>query len=79
MPKLNIIEWLRSFRLRQFNNDHVIVVKVYDNGRVIYRAERLTNDDYAPKSALGVANGLVSEEYGKFRREEKLARRRKGL
>lgn len=51
MPKLNIIEWFRSFRNRQFSEDH---------------------------SIMGVANGLVSQEYGKLRKEAKLASRRKG-
>ena len=78
MPKLNIIEWFRSFRIRQFSEDHSIVVNVYDNGRLVYRGERLYNDNYAPNSAMGVANGLVSQEYGKLRKEAKLASRQKG-
>lgn len=77
MLKLNIIEWLRSFRIRNFSEDHSVVVNVYDNGRCVYRGERLFNDNYAPYSPIGVANGLLSQEYGRLRKEEKLARRRK--
>ena len=78
MLKLNIVEWLRSFRIRQFSEDHSVVVNVYDNGHCIYRGERLFNDNYAPNSPMGVANGLLSQEYGRLLKEEKLARRRKG-
>ena len=78
MLKLNIVEWLRSFRIRQFSEDHSVVVNVYDNGRCVYRGERLFNDNYAPNSTMGVANGLLSQEYGRLLKEKKLARRRKG-
>ena len=78
MLGFNIVEWLRSRRVRHFDGDHSIAVNVFDNGVLVYRGERLYNENYAPNSPMGVANGLVSQEYGNLRKEEKLARRRKG-
>lgn len=74
-PKFSIVEWLRSFRLRRFDDDHAVAVRVYDNGRLVFSGERVSPDaDWL--SVITAANSITSQALGDLRRAIKLETRK---
>ena len=71
IPKFSLIEWLRSFRLRQVGTDHAVAVRVYDNGRLILSSDHLAVSS-TRLSALTAANTATSNALYGCRRQIKL-------
>lgn len=79
MPKfkLNILEWIRSRLMRRCDQEHVITVIVYDNGRRVFTHRKiepnlLVKENLSFLDVMSSANSVVSQVYGEEKKLQKL-------
>lgn len=70
----SLIEWIRALFCRKSSDDHSVVVKIYDNGHLVYRDERFSNSGDRIE-IISAANTSTSLLLGSLRRDAKLAAR----
>lgn len=84
MMKLNVCEWLsakvRNIRRAGFGNQcHSVMMKVYDNGRLVLCREVYTyemgNGHVSETYIVGRTNAFISDLYGRMLKSMKLASR----